>query len=312
MNLLGWQKTKFFQLYLNRVVTFYLFIFLVSLAFVDYEEVKEKSNVQTLNRFKPASYKYLVDLSQGKAAPNTVQLKQYLRYYQKVAENMPSQSGAYVMEGVCHYYLGDLDKALESFKKAVAMNPNVALYRQNLGVLYYKLGDFRQANENFLQVIRNTVNPAKNFEYLSLSKVFRPLIVQAGINSEETAREQMQADYKSAYALLIVSYFRMGEYANVLRYSLAAIELNLPGGDFHYLAGLGAYHLNQFQTAAVYFKKYIERRADNPDAYYYLGHSLKAIGLGEFADNFLRTAQQKDEDHDEVIANIENVHPQFF
>ncbi len=305
-------RSKFFQLYINRVATFYLVIFFISLTFVDYKDIKEKFKIQTLNRFKPTSYKYLIDLALGKAAYNPAPVKQYLRYYQKVVENMPSQSGAYIVMGFCYSYLGDWGKALGSIESAVAMNPNVILYQYDLGVVHYKLGHYEEAKEIFKRVISSDTNPAKSFEYLSLSKVFKPLLIQAGINSEEKARGQLQEDYQNAYKLLILSYFHSGDFADMLRYSLAAIELALPSDDFYYLTGLAAYHRNQFQVAALYFKKYIEKRADNPDAYYYLGSSLKALGVNELAQKFLSMTAGRHTEHDEIISHIESVQLQIF
>ncbi|MFN4244980.1 MAG: tetratricopeptide repeat protein [Brevinematia bacterium] len=52
---------------------------------------------------------------------------------------------AYISEGMLSYKLGDYDKAIESFEKALELNPNDSLPYRMIGLCYYRKSLFEQA-----------------------------------------------------------------------------------------------------------------------------------------------------------------------
>ena len=49
------------------------------------------------------------------------------------------------LSGICCYRLGQFERAIDQYKKAIKLNPNFTDARINLGVVYKILGNYDQA-----------------------------------------------------------------------------------------------------------------------------------------------------------------------
>jgi MoaA/NifB/PqqE/SkfB family radical SAM enzyme len=57
------------------------------------------------------------------------------------------------LKGECFFNQGDIDEALQSFKKAVEIDPDLASAHNNLGVCYWQKEEFEKAIEHFLKAL---------------------------------------------------------------------------------------------------------------------------------------------------------------
>ena len=99
--------------------------------FFDYKNVFSKLKLQTINRVRPLSFKYLVELKENPSEIDKKKLQEYLKYFETVAVTMPSQEDAHSLLGVCHYYLENYGEAVSAFTKAVFLKPDLFLLMGN-------------------------------------------------------------------------------------------------------------------------------------------------------------------------------------
>jgi len=76
----------------------------------------------------------------------------------------PQDAGAYVNSGNSFFELGDYDRAIADYDKAIALNPQDADAYYNRGLAYYHKGDYDQAITDFNQAI--ALDPQHALAYL--------------------------------------------------------------------------------------------------------------------------------------------------
>ena len=79
----------------SRVGMLYLLTFLIAGQIFDFQAVKYNIGLATLNRFRPLSFDYFIDLTHGKAELNQDELRKFEFYFQKISEYLPDQADAF-------------------------------------------------------------------------------------------------------------------------------------------------------------------------------------------------------------------------
>jgi len=69
----------------------------------------------------------------------------YLSFYQKGAELFPELFEMHYMQGICHFWMGDLPSAESSLRQSLEINPVFFWTYYNLGLLYFKSGQIDAA-----------------------------------------------------------------------------------------------------------------------------------------------------------------------
>ena len=59
---------------------------------------------------------------------------------------------------------------------------------------------------------------------------------------------------------------------------------------FFYYCGLASYYMEGYEQAAYFLRESIRRFPDHEDSYYFLGMSLKKLGLQRFSEAMLKKA----------------------
>ncbi len=91
-------------------------------------------------------------------------------------------SGAYVREGLNHMVEGDVREAVDSFKRAILVDPNNADAYAYLGRVYYELHDVQEATSHWREALR--IDP-KNATTLSPDSECRCELCHAPWRSEK-------------------------------------------------------------------------------------------------------------------------------
>lgn len=107
----------------------------------------------------------------GNAYYNSGKYKEAIQSYEKAIRINPDDAEAYTNSGCAYAGLDMHEKAIESFKEAVRINPDSADAHYGLGVSYRALGMLEDAIESYELAIRNNPDSADAYYHLGDSYV---------------------------------------------------------------------------------------------------------------------------------------------
>ncbi len=164
----------------------------------EYEVKEDKRQILILNHIMPRSFDYLVETFYKKKAFDLRRLKSYLYYYQKVAEYMPERADAIGMTGFCFYQLGETDRAIVAYKRALEINPHFFWFYYNLGVIYLKKGRYQEAREAFNKA--KDIQPERVLFFIKNSRrIYLPLVAKGMKDIQKELTNQLKEDYRKCY-----------------------------------------------------------------------------------------------------------------
>ena len=67
-------------------------------------------------------------------------------------KRQPDRSGHWNNYGMCQKFIGNYDEAIESFRKAIELGPNILMPHHNLGMCYEETGRFEEATREYSHV----------------------------------------------------------------------------------------------------------------------------------------------------------------
>jgi tetratricopeptide (TPR) repeat protein len=130
---------------------------------------------------------------------------------------------AHYLYGKIWYELKNYDSAYVGYKRAMSLNPEKAMYHNNVGTCLFSLGKYEEATKEFMEAMKldkNDADPPFNLgsaygamgERLKMqndlenaNKMFNLAIP----NFEKAIR--LKPDYKSAYRFLGATYINLGD-----------------------------------------------------------------------------------------------------
>lgn len=270
-----------------RAVSVYLIFILLTLTFFDYKKVFTHARSASLGRLS-FSFEYLIDCIKKNQKLDQKILGYYQHYFEKLIDIMPNTADTYGVLGFVYYRLGEQQKAIWAYQKAIERYPKYFTFLHNLGLLYFKGGDFPKAIESFTKALQVTVSESL---FLAMSsQIYNSYFISLDskdLNSE--IKTKFSATYRQNYLMLVLSYFRMKDFKAMFYYANEAIELGFqPQSDFYFYAGIASYQLKEYERAVYLFQECTKMDSDYTDAFYYLGLSLKALGKEELAVKTIR------------------------
>ncbi len=266
----------------RKSAVLYLLIFLLGTRIFDLNKI----HLKILN-FLVVPVDYLYDLSKGEAAFNKEIFGAYLDYYKQFIKYSPHSPDALGMLAFCYSYLGDQPKAVSLYKKAILLEPAFFWFHYNLGALYFKQGKYPEAAASLRRAFsverKKTLNLLFNSHilfYLGPSERFdfpvKKATAQKDVYSDMANHLKEGLDH--CQEMLVLSYFRMKAYPQMLKWAEVGIEHRQ--GDipfFYFHGGVAAYQLENYPKAVLFLNKCIEKDPGYMDAYYYLGLTLKVM-----------------------------------
>ncbi|VAX35579.1 hypothetical protein MNBD_UNCLBAC01-669 [hydrothermal vent metagenome] len=219
---------KNFIIFLKFFITFcliFLFIWEIQGLIKDYEIKKKKRQISILNHIMPRSFEYLVETVQQKKEFDPRKLKTFLYYYQKVIEYMPNRADAIGLTGFCFYHLGETEKAMASYKKAIVSYPQFFWYYYNLGMIHLEQKQYAQAVEFFKKGL--SLNPEKTMKLIYESRrIYFPLISITASLTKTLPPKQLEQGYQKA-ALLVGVFNKYKNSSKNFKEILKNIEVGL-------------------------------------------------------------------------------------
>ena len=172
---------------------------------------------------KQLPFKDLLAMEEGRPSSGP-DLNKYLRYFQSLTQGHDSQPDSHAMIGFCYYHLGQADKALTAYQKAVSLKPDFLFFQYDLGVIYLEQGQYRQALESFKKALET--RPQDNVRYLRGSKIFVYMIYRAG-SLEPSLGERLKRGYGLSAYLASLCFDKLGDAPNALLFRQEAITMGV-------------------------------------------------------------------------------------
>ena len=258
--------------------------FLAAHILKERQQTQMKVKAVMLNTYRP-SFEGLAQFMNDPQSFDKNNFREYRQYYQRVVEYFPALAEGHVMLGVCDYYLGKGDLAVESFKKGLSINPELLWLNYNLGAVAFNQGNFSQAASFFFKVISG--HPRDTLKYLSTSQVYRQILAGSKI-SNQALTEKLKTDYRDSFRYLALSFYHLKIFPDMFKISLQAVERQMDNdGEFYFYAGVAAFEMKQYAQAVSLFQEALKYNTD-AQTYQYLAKALKSLGREDAASTFLQ------------------------
>lgn len=139
-----------FSFFIKRWIFFYIFILLIFFIFLREERIH--SQLSELNYARKAD-QVISSKLRNNIQPSAHALKQGIGYYEMIINVLGPWGYAYSKQGFCYYYLGDFEKALAMYDKAIELNPWDYWNYWDQAVIHWKRQKDEKAEEFFKKAI---------------------------------------------------------------------------------------------------------------------------------------------------------------
>ena len=170
----------------------------------------------------------------------------------------------------------NLDKAIDNYKKAIAINPNYAQAYNNLGIALQKLNKINEAVENYKKAIGIKNNFAE--AYNNLGNALHGLMeLKKALSCYEKAIK-IKPNYFEAINSLGTVYDSLGNRDKAIFYFQKATKVNSEFSDAYNNLGIIYNDISKHDESLLSYKKAIELNPNNEQYYNNLGNLLSDLG----------------------------------
>lgn len=281
------------------------------LAFVLFHTVVDRDllKLKVLNHYLPSGGQW-AKFVENPERLNRKELEEFAVYYKKVIHYMPQRADAYGMLGFCYTHLGEDDKAISSYKKAIQLEPHFFWPHFNLGVIYFKNGQYKQAVKTLQKAMATSSSHALAF--IKLSKMYQDIVGRRR-DSDDTIQKRLDGGYRDCFALLVSGYYHLRNFPVMLRTATHVINSSFGNKDAaYYYAGIAAYELKAYERGAFFLQEGIRRNPHNVHALHYLGLCLKALGKEKMSVMILQKAESLPKTENPIRLKEDNIEIRIF
>jgi predicted O-linked N-acetylglucosamine transferase (SPINDLY family) len=188
--------------------------------------------------------------------------------YQRAMEINPDFPGTYYNMGSILMEKGDNDEALSCFEKALELDPACADIYNSIGVIYQSKGKLDDAIAYYQRAL--DADPKSAMAYYNLGNVlFRMESFDEAITCYQKAL-QLDPNYAKAYCNLGLTLQEKGEFDEAIERYQTALRLNPKLSDAPNNLGRVFQAKGRLDSAEVYYRRAIELRPDDPVPYHNL------------------------------------------
>ena len=201
---------------------------------------------------------------QGNVLMMLGQMDKAIEVYSRAIKLNPNYADAYNNRGVTYVEKGNLDHAIEDFNTAIDLKPNYAAYN-NRGLAYDKKGEFNRAIEDYTKVI--DLNPNYTETYNSRGNAYdKKGEFDKAIEDFNTAI-LLNPDYANAYSNRGRTHGSKGEFDKAMIDFGKAIKLDPKLAGAYNNRGNVCHHKGEFDKAIEDFNTAIELKPNDVNAY---------------------------------------------
>ena len=179
-------------------------------------------------------------LAEGNRHRDAKEYTRAIEQYRKAIALKPDLTGAQLNLGFAYYQLEDFQSALPPFKKAATLDPKDDDNQFWLGVTYYKLEQYASALTTLKEAIR--LDPKSPYSHYNLGETYLyGMKDYAKAEREYLEAIRLKPDYDLAYNQLGLAYLWQDKFADALQRFQTAFELKgaSPEGSPTYLQNIG-------------------------------------------------------------------------
>ena len=194
------------------------------------------------------------------------------RFVEKALSSPTTKEDArqFYNDGYRAFHSNDFPKAIDLYKKAIAIDPQYADAYDNCGLSYRRLGNLDSAETYYKKSIN--LNPKAMIAHANLAIVYTDKgNLNAALNEYNEIKKYNSNDPEAFYGAADI-YFRMENVDKALENSLKALELYNPtnpqyAGDAEFYVGLAYYKKQDKQKAKTYMLKAMQHGTQVPESY---------------------------------------------
>jgi tetratricopeptide (TPR) repeat protein len=204
--------------------------------------------------------------------------KDNLTLWNDVISKSPDKARPYINRGFAYTSLGQLDKAIEDYSKAIEINPNFTDSYYNRGLAYMNSGQPEKAMADYSKALE--IEPTYGKAYSSRGVVYFNLRQWDQAIADYSKAIDTDPKYADAYYNRGIVYNNLGQLDKAISDYSKAIELN-PGYAAAYSNRGNAFvSIRQIDKAIADYNKAIETDPDYRDGFYNRG--IAYFNLGQY------------------------------
>ncbi len=193
-----------------------------------------------------------------------------------LTKDYPNESLLYNLSGVCYKALGQLDAAVSSYERALAINPNYADAHYNLAITFKALGQLDAAVSSY--ELSLAINPNNAIAHNNLGNVLKELgQLDAAVSSYQRALA-INPDYVEAHSNLGTTLRDLGQLDAAVSSFERALAINPDYVEAHSNLGATLRDLGQLDAAVSCCERALAIRPDYSLAHNNLGDTLRDLG----------------------------------
>ncbi len=213
--------------------------------------------------------------------------EQAIVLYQKAIGIKPDDAAYYNM-GNAYGELGEYQKAINAYQKAIEIKLDMHEAYNNMGNAYNELKEYQKAINACQKAIE--IKPDNHEAYYNMGNAYNKLKeYQKAINAYKKAIE-IKHDKHEAYYNMGNAYGKLGEYQKAINAYKKAIEIKPDMHEAYNNMGNAYNELKEYQKAINACQKAIEIKPDNHEAYYNMGIAYGKLGECQKAINAYQKA----------------------
>ena len=208
------------------------------------------------------------------------------------------------INGACHQGLGDLDSAVMSFQRAIAINTDYSKAHYNLAGTFFELGKLKDSVKSY--ELSLSIDPNYAEAHNNLGNVLRQLgDLDYALKSYKKAFK-LDPNYVEAIFSASIILQTLGQFEDMIEYLERVLILKPNISEAHNNLGIALKELGQYSKAITSYQKALEIQPNYLEAHNNLGNAFKNNGQLEKAIESYQEALSISPDYPTLHNNIGN------
>ena len=272
----------------KSAIAILLSVYLVSairIVCLRYESIKNDVILDRLNNAVPLSYETFKRISsrprglrkKAISEVDTYYLEFYSKYYSLINHYFPQNMYAYGMRAYCFSLLGDDDKALEFYNKALILNESFIYYYINIGKILFLKKDYAEAQKYFMKAISMEFEETK-IHILNSKRVYLPIVSYQSNNSvlynyelsgdyNTYITEDFKKEIDEVYVLLGYIFWKLDDKYNLFNHSLFSLNRKTDYDYIYYYYIASLYAESNSLKSINFLHKSLKEKSDFLEVY---------------------------------------------